>query len=101
MSNASQSPATSSAWVDHISVIWCEPQAHRPTRQLIIHLPGLSLTKESMISYLQDLAARVCRAQFRSVATRRARHRDAARDSDARLRKLSAVHVANPRADYA
>jgi uncharacterized protein len=57
MSSAPQSPSSSHAWVDHIPVIWFEPQTPRPTRQLMIYLPPFSGTKELMIPYLQDLAA--------------------------------------------
>lgn len=57
MSSPLQSPVNSSAWVDHIPVIWFEPQTHRPTRHLIIYLPPFSSTREAMLPYLQDLAA--------------------------------------------
>lgn len=45
-----------STWVDHIPVIWIEPEKVRPKRPLIIFLHHLSGTKESMIPFLQDLA---------------------------------------------
>lgn len=57
MSSASQPPISSSAWVDHIPVIWFEPQTRRPTRQLAIYIPPFSDTKEFTIPYLQDLTA--------------------------------------------
>ncbi len=57
MSSTPPSPGNLSALVDHIPVIWFEPQTDRPTRQLIIYLPPFSGTKELMIPYLQDLAA--------------------------------------------
>ena len=57
MSNASQFPSTSHTWVDHIPVIWLEPETQRPRRQLILYLPPFSSTKESMLPYLQDFAA--------------------------------------------
>jgi dienelactone hydrolase len=57
MSNASPSSTGSTALVDHIPVIWFEPQTHRPSRQLIIFVPPFSTNKELMIPYLQDLAA--------------------------------------------
>ena len=56
MSSAPQSLSSSSAWVDHIPVIWFEPETRRLRRQLIIYLPPFSGTKELMIPYLQDLA---------------------------------------------
>jgi dienelactone hydrolase len=56
MDSAPQSLSSSSAWVDHIPVIWFEPQTRRLTRQLMIYLPPFSGTKELMIPYLQDLA---------------------------------------------
>ena len=56
MSNASQTLSSSSAWVDHIPVLWVEPQVQRPERQLIIFLPPFTGTKEQMLPYLQDLA---------------------------------------------
>jgi dienelactone hydrolase len=37
--------------------MWFEPQAERPTRQLVLYLPPFSGTKELMASYLQDIAA--------------------------------------------
>ncbi|HZR43869.1 MAG TPA: prolyl oligopeptidase family serine peptidase [Ktedonobacteraceae bacterium] len=57
MSSASQSPTSSHEWVDHIPVIWLEPQVQRPTRQLVIYVPPFSDTKEFTLPYLQDLAA--------------------------------------------
>lgn len=56
MSNTSQI-STSSAWIDHIPALWCEPQTRRSTRQLIVFVPPFSSTKERMHPYLQDLAA--------------------------------------------
>jgi dienelactone hydrolase len=56
MSSTSQF-STSSAWIDHIPALWCEPQTRRSTRQLIVFVPPFSATKELMLPYLQDLAA--------------------------------------------
>jgi dienelactone hydrolase len=56
MSNTAQF-STSSAWIDHIPALWCEPQTRRSTRQLIVFVPPFSGTKELMLPYLQDLAA--------------------------------------------
>ncbi|WP_374989318.1 alpha/beta fold hydrolase (plasmid) [Priestia megaterium] len=58
MSNTHQVPAYSTAWVDHIPVIWFEPQGDCSKRQLIIFLHHLGGTKESTIPFLQDLAAK-------------------------------------------
>lgn len=44
------------AWVDHIPVIWLEPQYPKFNRRLIIFLSGLSGSKESVLPYLTDLA---------------------------------------------
>ncbi|MFC1997773.1 alpha/beta hydrolase [Chloroflexota bacterium] len=56
--NQQSRPLTgSSEWVDQIPVLWFEPLTERPERQLIILLPGLSSTKESMTPYLEELAA--------------------------------------------
>ena len=57
MTSASGSPSGSSAWVDHIPVLWFEPPAPRAVRRLVLFLPNLSGTKEGMIPFLQDLAA--------------------------------------------
>lgn len=51
---SSLSPFTT--WVDHIPVLWFEPPIMRSTRQLVIFLPGLSGSKESVTPYLRDLA---------------------------------------------
>ncbi|WML48394.1 alpha/beta hydrolase [Neobacillus sp. PS3-34] len=48
----------STAWVDHIPVIWFEPQVDSSTRQLIIFLHHLGGSKETTIPYLEDLAAK-------------------------------------------
>ena len=56
MSSTQKSLSSSSAWVDHIPVIWFEQEGRHLRRQLIIYLPPFSGTKELMISYLQDLA---------------------------------------------
>jgi uncharacterized protein len=56
MSSTSQF-STSSAWIDQIPALWCEPQTRRSTRQLIVFVPPFSATKELMLPYLQDLAA--------------------------------------------
>ncbi|QBD82055.1 hypothetical protein EPA93_41185 [Ktedonosporobacter rubrisoli] len=57
MSSTHQSLPGSHAWVDHIPVIWFEPQAERPRRELIIYLHPFSGTKETVLPYLQELAA--------------------------------------------
>jgi dienelactone hydrolase len=57
MKSAPQSLSSSSAWVDHIPVIWFEPHARHLRRHLIIYLPPFSRTKELLIPFLQDLAA--------------------------------------------
>jgi len=57
MNNVSQSPSSSSAWVDHIPVLWVEPPVRHPVRRLILFLANLSGTKERTIPFLQDLAA--------------------------------------------
>lgn len=57
MANPSASASGSSAWVDHIPVLWFEPSAGSAVRRLALFLPYLSATKEQMIPYLQDLAA--------------------------------------------
>lgn len=57
MSSTPYPPTSSSARVDHIPVIWFEPQKHRSARQLAMYLHPLSGTKELMVPYLQDLAA--------------------------------------------
>jgi dienelactone hydrolase len=57
MNNASQSPSSSSAWVDHIPVLWLEPHVRRPVRQLVLFLTYLSGSKEQTIPFLQDIAA--------------------------------------------
>ncbi len=45
--------------MDHIPILWLEPPLGGPARQLVVALPGLSGTKESMVTpFLQDLAAR-------------------------------------------
>jgi dienelactone hydrolase len=57
MANASPNKPGSTVWVDHIPVLWLEPKVRRPTRRLVICLPGLSGTKESRINpIMQDLA---------------------------------------------
>lgn len=50
-------PTASTAWVDHIPVIWIEPAVQPATVRLAIWLNGLSGTKEQMLPFLQDLAA--------------------------------------------
>jgi len=49
--------AGTSLWVDHIPVLWMNPAVRHPGRQLVVCLPGLSGTKESMAPFLNDLAA--------------------------------------------
>jgi len=44
-------------WIDHIPALYLEPSTSQKTRRLVITLPGLSGTKESMRPILQDLAA--------------------------------------------
>lgn len=58
MNNTPQFSANSHAFVDHIPVIWFEPQTQRARRQLIMYLPPFSSTKELMIPYLEDIAAK-------------------------------------------
>jgi dienelactone hydrolase len=43
--------------VDHIPVIWFEPQERQAVRRLAMFVPPFSGTKENMAPYLQDLAA--------------------------------------------
>ncbi|MEW6187543.1 MAG: prolyl oligopeptidase family serine peptidase [Thermodesulfobacteriota bacterium] len=45
-----------SANIDHIPVIWFEPETRPPQRKLAIYLMGLSGKKEDTIPFLQDLA---------------------------------------------
>jgi uncharacterized protein len=47
----------STIWIDHIPAIYLEPSSSQNNRRLVITLPGLSGTKESMQPILQDLAA--------------------------------------------
>jgi len=47
----------STAWVDHIPVLWVEPSVRHSAARLVIWLNGLSGTKEQMLPYLQELAA--------------------------------------------
>jgi dienelactone hydrolase len=56
MRNTQQDQNGSTTWVDHIPVIWFEPQIHHPQRQLIIFLHHFNGTKESTIPFLKDLA---------------------------------------------
>ncbi len=44
-------------WIDHIPALYLEPSSKQTTHRLVITLPGLSGTKESMQPILQDLAA--------------------------------------------
>lgn len=57
MPGASANSAGSSTWVDHIPVLWFEPPARPAVRLLVLFLPHLSGSKESMTPFLQDLAA--------------------------------------------
>ncbi len=57
MTSGARSPSGSSAWVDHIPVLWFEPSARRPVRRLVLFLPNLSGSKERMTPFLQDIAA--------------------------------------------
>jgi dienelactone hydrolase len=45
-----------SAWIDHIPVIWLEPEPGFEPRKLAIFLTGLSGEKENNLSFLRDLA---------------------------------------------
>jgi dienelactone hydrolase len=56
MNNTSNGPGTK-IWVDHIPVLWLEPEKSRPKRQLIIVVRGLGGNKESTIPRLKDIAA--------------------------------------------
>ncbi len=56
MSSTPQFPTNSHEMVDHIPVIWFEPQTQRPKRQLIMYLPPFSSTKELMISPIQAIS---------------------------------------------
>ncbi|MCL6443094.1 MAG: prolyl oligopeptidase family serine peptidase [Alicyclobacillus sp.] len=58
MTNTRKTAGVSTQWVDHIPVIWVEPQGDSSKRRLIIFLHHLSGTKESMVPLLQDLAAK-------------------------------------------
>ena len=58
MTDPRQISGVSTQWVDHIPVIWVEPQGHSSKRQLIIFLHHFSGTKESTVPLLQDLAAK-------------------------------------------
>lgn len=44
------------ARVDHIPVVWVEPEGAAQSRRLVIFLNGLSGNKEGMLPYLSDLA---------------------------------------------
>lgn len=56
MENTAQSSTSSHTWIDHIPVIWFEPEVQSQKRRLILFIPPFSGTKEGMIPYLQDLA---------------------------------------------
>lgn len=45
-------------WVDHIPVIWFEPQIQLSNRRLVVFLHHLGGSKETTIPFLQDLAAK-------------------------------------------
>ena len=45
------------AWVDHIPVLWVEPQNQSPVRRLVLFLPHLTGAKESTLQFLQNIAA--------------------------------------------
>ncbi len=55
MSEISNASIKSTAWVDHIPVLWVTPPVQQSTK-LVIWLNGLSGTKEQMLPYLEDLA---------------------------------------------
>ena len=55
--SAPSGQAGSSLWVDHIPVLWLEPTVKHPERRLVLCLPGLSGTKESMVPLMKDVAA--------------------------------------------
>jgi alpha-beta hydrolase superfamily lysophospholipase len=49
---------TSSTWVDHIPVLWTASSARTAGRRLVLALPGLSGTKEGMVTpFLRDMVA--------------------------------------------
>lgn len=48
----------SSTWVDHIPVLWFEPQIQHHKRQLVLFQHPLGGTKETAIPFLRDLAAK-------------------------------------------
>lgn len=58
MSNTQQTQIGSTSRVDHIPVIWFEPQGDCSKRQLIIFLHHLGGKKETTIPFLQDLASK-------------------------------------------
>jgi dienelactone hydrolase len=44
------------AWIDHIPVLWLEPQYPPPIPKLVIFLTGLSGSKSDVLPYLTELA---------------------------------------------
>ncbi len=48
--------AGESTWVDHIPVIWVEPDTKQSKRRLVIWQPWFSATKEQMLPFLTELA---------------------------------------------
>lgn len=51
-----------STWIDHIPVIWFEPEGPARSRKLVIFLTGLSGTKADTVAYLKDFARAGCYA---------------------------------------
>ncbi len=58
MNNRSTDQPVTSLWIDHIPALYLEPPASLTPPRLVITLPGLTGTKESMVNpFLQDIAA--------------------------------------------
>jgi dienelactone hydrolase len=56
MENSDQICVANTKWVDHIPVIWVEPQIYVPDRRLVIFLHPFSGSKETMVPILRELA---------------------------------------------
>jgi uncharacterized protein len=56
MTNPTTGKASTTIWIDHIPALYLEPATRATRRRLVITLPGLSGTKESMRPILQDFA---------------------------------------------
>lgn len=95
MSNAQQTPNGSTAWVDHIPVLWFEPQVHRPKRQLILFLHHLGGTKESTVPFLRILRPKDLSPSASTPGSMDRGGRAAGRDVQTGLWKLQAPHVAH------